>query len=552
VIQARDTQPPSDPVDASSLDSAVETGLRWAMMRQVVTGLVSSAGVLAYTRLLQPEDLGAFGLAFLVFSGLFLLVQAPIRDAVVYFQDRRDGRASKIESHADAAFWLLLGFSVVAVALVMIFAGPLGRFYESPLAAGLTRAMAVTFFFQGVAVVPAALLLKHFRFAIHEGLQTVYFLILFAGWVILAVSGYGPWSLVIAPLAGSVFWSVATWIAVRFRPALRPGRAAYRDILRFSRSLFGSKLITYLKLNVDNAAVGTLGEASLGVYGFGEDQSAFAVIGVGAPVAQIALPVMAAVQDRLEKLRQIYLDMLRLTATLSTPMQIGAIVLADLGISLAFGEQWTGAVPVFRAYLAFRLVDTLLEISNSAISAIGRPDVRFVVDLAQLPFFIAGTWFGLQVLGGIIGVAWSLAIVRIVAGVAYFAVTMHLTQLRVGDALRYLLPSSLAGTLMGISVHALRNAAVVQELTAPIDQPLLADALNLIALALVGVVGYFAILFALDRSGSEAVMTLAWHIILPEPLRTRLTTFWGGYSTALTARTAEPRRRAEDEEEKKE
>ena len=67
---------------------------------------------------------------------------------------------------------------------------------------------------------------------------------------------------------------------------------------------------------------------------------------------------------------------------------------------------------VFRAYLTFRLIQTLLSISDAAISALGRPQIRFAVDLAQLPFFVGGIWFGLQVWGGIEGVAWSLAIVQ--------------------------------------------------------------------------------------------------------------------------------------------
>lgn len=510
-----DNLPPPDPTNRPSLDSKVESGLRWAMMRQVVTGLVSTVGALAYTRLLQPEDLGAVALAFLVYSGLFLLVQAPIRDAVVYYQDRED-------AYGSAAFWLLLGFSAVATVLAIVFAEALGQFYKSPFAAGLTRGMAVAFFFQAVAVVPAALLLKRFRFAVHEGLQTVFVLILLGGWVILAASGFGPWSLVIPQVVGAVFWAVTTWIAARFRPALRPGRDIYRDIIHFSRNLFGSKLITYLKANIDNAAVGTLGEGPLGWYGFGEEQSAFAVLGVGATVAEIALPAMAMLQDRIEELGRIYLDMLRLTATLSTPMQIGAIVIADLGIATFFGEQWIGSVPVFRAYLAFRLIQTLLMIGNAATSAIGRPDIPFVVDLAQLPFFIVGTWFGLRVWGGIVGMAWSLALVRTVAGLMYFAATMRVTRLRIGDTLRYLMPSSLAGALMGIIVYAMHSAGMVHGLVASINQPFLADVLNLTALVLIGMVSYFVMLFALDRSGFKAVMTMAWQIILPESLRARL------------------------------
>ncbi len=474
--------------------------------------MIGMVGVLAYSRFLQPADLGAVGLAFLVYDGLFLLVQAPIRDAVVYYQAQEG-------DHASAAFWLLSGFSVVAVALAMAFAGQFARFYQSSFAAGLTRAMMITFLLQSVAVVPAALLLKRFQFAVHESLLTAFFLILFVGWVSLSLAGFGPWSLVIPSMISSAFWSLTTWRAAGFRPMLRPARSAFSDILQFSRSLFGSQLLVYLKAKMDNAAVGALGEARLGWYSFGEDQSAFATIGVGAVAAQIALPALAAARDRLEEFRQLYLEMLRLTATLSTPMQIGAFILADLGIATIFGQQWLGAVPVFRAYLSFRLINTLLEITDVATSAIGRPGIRLAVDVAQLPFFVAAMWFGLTVWGGIAGVAWSLAIVRAVAGLAYFAVIMRVTGLKIRETLRYLLPNVLAGTLMGIGVQGVRGMEVIREVLASIRQPFLANALALIGLALIGAGGYFALLFALDRAGLKAVARITWEIIVPESLR---------------------------------
>jgi O-antigen/teichoic acid export membrane protein len=281
-------------------------------------------------------------------------------------------------------------------------------------------------------------------------------------------------------------------------------------------------MIVYLKAKIDNAAVGTLGEGPLGWYTFGEDQSTFVSFGVGATIAQVALPAMAAVQDRIEEVRQITLDMLRLAATLSTPMQIGAIVLADLGISLFFGQQWLESTPVFRAYLAFRLVGTLTLIGDAAISATGRPDIRLMLDLAQLPFFVAGVWFGLRVWGGISGVAWTLAAVRGVAGLVYLGVTMRVTQGTPGETLRYLMPSSVAGVAMGILVYGMRSHAVLHRLTAPISQTRLADGLNLTGLALAGAVLYFVILFALDRRGFEQVAKMVWQVVLPQSVRARL------------------------------
>jgi PST family polysaccharide transporter len=481
-------------------------------MRQIVTGLAGTVGALAYTRLLQPEDLGASALAFLVYTGLLLLIQIPIRDAVVYYQGREAG-------HDSAALWLLLAFSAAAVVLVMLLADLLGRFYDSPHAAGLTRGLSVAFVFQALAVVPAGLLLRRFRFAIHEGLQTVFILILFVGWIGLSASGFGPWSLVLPQIVGSAFWAISTWPAAGFRPILRPGREAYQDILRFSRSLVGSQLIVYLKAKIDNAAVGTLGEGSLGWYTFGEDQSTFVSFGVGATVAQVALPAMAALQDRIEDVRQITLDMLRLAATLSTPMQISAIVLADLGISLFFGQQWLASAPVFRAYLAFRVVGTLTLVGDAATSATGRPDIRLTLDLAQLPFFIAGVWFGLRVWGGISGVAWTLAAVRAVAGLVYLGVTMWVTRGTLGEMFRYLMPSSVAGVGMGILVYGMHSHDVLRRLTAPINQTRLADGLSLTGLALAGAVLYFVILFALDRRGFKQVAEMIWQVVLPQLIR---------------------------------
>jgi O-antigen/teichoic acid export membrane protein len=308
----------------------------------------------------------------------------------------------------------------------------------------------------------------------------------------------------------------------------------------------GSKLLVYLKGNIDNAAVGTLGEGPLGWYSFGEDQSTFVAFGVGGTVAQVALPVMAAARERTEEIRQIYLDMLRLTATLSTPMQIGAIVLADLGISLFFGEQWLGSVPVFRAYLAFRLLCTLLAISDAAISALGRPDIRFLLDLVQFPFFVAGVWFGLQVWGGIIGVAWALAIVRTVMGLVYFVTTMRVVRLGIGDVLRYLLPSSLAGMLMGLIIYMVHRADALSSLWASVTQPRIADAMNVSTLMLAGAVCYFAILFVLDWSGSKTVAAMALQILLPESLRAGLAAMRGLSAHQISSMNSNCSTRARD------
>ena len=472
-------------------------GLRWAAIHQIVSGLAGTLGAVVYTRFLQPEDLGAYALAALVYSGLFLLVEAPIRDAVVYFQEGE-------REHSRAAFWLLAGFSALAVTGVLQGAGAFARLYHTPRAADLTRGMAIVFLFQALAVVPAGLLLKHFRFALHEGLGMTADLLLLAGWVTLAALGFGPWSLVIPYLASSILWAACVWAAARFRPWPAPPRQAFGAVARYSRSLFGSKLLVYLSRNLDNAAVGGLGDKALGWYSFGESQAEYFGIVVGETVAQIALPAMASVQGQLDRLRELYLDLLQLTAAISLPMQMGGLALADLGIRAFLGEKWMGAAPVFRAYLVLWLLRTLLYLGDSLTSAVGRPQIRLAFDLILLPLFAAGTWFGLKVWGGIAGVAWTLAIVRLGVGAAYLLAVLRLLRLSLRAWLRRALPAALAAATMGGCVQLGRGLL-----------PITGDAARLGVLFVIGVGIYLGVYYALDASGLRAVVRMVRDILTP-------------------------------------
>jgi O-antigen/teichoic acid export membrane protein len=492
----------------SILDPIVHRGLRWAALRQAVAAVSGTAGVLAYTRFLGPEELGAATMALIVYYGLVMLVEVPIRDALIYHRERET-------EHATSAFWLLLSFSTGAALLVLLLAGPLARAYRAPEVAGLVRATAFAFFFHGLAVVPAALLLKQFRFAAYEGLGLVADLVVLGGWILLAALGCGAWSLILPPVAAGALWAAMVWWAARFRPVGRPQGDAVRAIVRFARSLVGSNLIAYARDYMDQAAVGTLGQAPLGWYTLGEKQSAFAVTTLGLAVGRVGLPALAAARMRAAELGQIYLDLLRLTATLATPLQVGALVLADLGLRFLFGEQWLPAVTVLRAYLAFRLVHCLLPMADAVVSAVGRPEIRFRVDLVQLPLYLAGLWFGLRVLGGIDGVAWSLAAIRLVAGLVYLAVTLRLAALSAALALRALLPSSLAAAGMGLAVHGLYVSGAVLRFL-PVGQlPAVVDALHLLALVLAGATCYLVLLFLLNPRAFRQVLVTSWRIAIP-------------------------------------
>jgi PST family polysaccharide transporter len=282
------------------------------------------------------------------------------------------------------------------------------------------------------------------------------------------------------------------------------------DIFRFARSLWGSELLTYLMSKMDNVVVGTLGASALGLYAFGEDNSSFATLGVASVIAQVTLPALAKVQGRIDEFRRTYLDMLRLTASVSMPMQVGALVIADIMIPLAFGGQWEAAVPVFRAYVLFQIFDSLTMLSNAAMSACGRPHIRLRINLIQFPFFVAAAWFGLSVWGGILGVALSLAIVRSLAALVYLIITWRILHLPAREVIRALAPSTLAAGLMGLAALGVRAIGPANEWWL------------LAAVVGAAVPVYGGLLWLIDRSAFAQVWDAGMQIFVPLRLRGRL------------------------------
>lgn len=509
-------------MSSADLNQRIETGLRWSVVRQLILAFVGTAAVLAYTRLLEPGAMGQFTIATIVYSGLYLLIQAPIRDAVIYFREDE-------QLYESSAFWLLLGFSTAATVAALLLAAPLANYYEFPQAAGLTRGMVIAFWFQALSVVPAALLLKRFSFAQHEMLLVVAETIFSAGVIGLLLLGFGAWSLVIPAIVRSIFWAGATWRVTGFRPLRRIAREIYVNILRYSRNIAGTQFLIYLNRNIDNAAVGRLGDSQLGLYSFGEGQSSFVVLGVGIPVSQITLPALASLQKQPGEFRRIYLEMLRLTASLATPSQIGAIVLAPLIIIVFFGEQWLPATAAMQGYLVYRILQTLLEITDAAMSAVGRPDERFKMDLLQLPIFVGGTWLALTLWGSITAVAWTLATIRASIGLVYLAISLQIAHTSLADLWRYLWPSTAAALVMGIVVYlgqqsgilGVANVVVSLEVAPSFGRNIIA----LITLILAGFLTYIPTLYLLDRSGTLAVGRAIGHIVLPVSWRKRILNF---------------------------
>jgi O-antigen/teichoic acid export membrane protein len=141
-----------------NLRRRVAHGLFWSIL-STWTGMVSGFVILVVLgRLLGPESFGLVAMAMIVIAfGDLFVVDSGFGEAIMQRKELND-------DHCDAAFWLLIGSSVIAMAVFMVVAPLAAASFEQPLVADLVRVLSLTLPLGALSAVPSALLSRELRF----------------------------------------------------------------------------------------------------------------------------------------------------------------------------------------------------------------------------------------------------------------------------------------------------------------------------------------------------------------------------------------------------
>src|SRR5262249_49399448 len=144
-----------------------------------------------------------------------------------------------------------------------------------------------------------------------------------------AIAGLGVWALVAGQLAAAAATAVLAWSLVTWP---RRGRASWtclRELSGFGRHVAAGNLLGFVGAYLDNLAVGgLLGSEALGLYGVAFKWGRITPMALGAAVGPVAFPSYVAVSSDERRLRDGYLRVLRIVATVATPLALGLAVTA--------------------------------------------------------------------------------------------------------------------------------------------------------------------------------------------------------------------------------
>ncbi len=242
--------------------------------------------------------------------------------------------------------------------------------------------------------------------------------------VLLALLGFGIWSIVWAMLLSLPAWVVITTRNHSWQPPKSFTLKGWRSIFGFSKNILGTEILTKLRNNLDYLIVGgALGVNELGLYYFAFNAGSGITMNVVNVLMTALFPHLCTAQESLEKLKIQFMSSMKTIALCLVPLVLLQSALAPFYVPIVFGEKWTPAIPVLIVICLSVLPQAFKMGSSLLLNAIGETRLPFYFDLGftilfTVALFIAVGW-------GVLPVAFTVLILHLLVSLAFCAASIR-------------------------------------------------------------------------------------------------------------------------------
>ncbi|MEO1204452.1 MAG: lipopolysaccharide biosynthesis protein [Pseudomonadota bacterium] len=372
-------------------------GVGWSAVQNWGNQVILLAVFAVLARLLDPEDFGLVALANVFVAFFRVIAQQGLSMAIV---QRRDLE----EAHINAAFVANMAISVVIAAAVIAAADVLAALLDMPALAPIIRWLSVIFVMSGLSSVQQALLQRALDFKSLAARQLIAGVAGGAVGVLMALNGYGLWSLVGQQVTTSVVQVVVLWHLSPWRPALSFSTRHFREIFSFGANVMGIGLLESVNRNADNFLIGYfLGPVALGYYSIAYKLLMTLTRLFNGVLNKVAFSSFSALQADTAQLRHAFYSATRLTSLVTFPAYIGVSTLSPELVTTLFGEQWTLSIGVIQVLALVGIVESVYFFNANVMLAKGKASWRLILNLLSAAVNLIG--FLIAVRWGIVAVA---------------------------------------------------------------------------------------------------------------------------------------------------
>lgn len=426
---------------ADNLKNETIKALVWSLIERLGQQGIQFIFSVILARLLLPSEFGLIAMLYVFISFGHSFVNAGFSHALIQ---------KKITSYVDecSIFYFNIAISLVATLVVYISAPLIANFYDQPELIPMTRAISLIFIFNAFGLIQKTILTKKLDFKTLFNVGVLSTLLSSSMSLILALKGFGVWSLVVLHLSRDLLNTIFLWIFNSWRPRILFSLHSLKSMFDFGSRLFVVSITNSLFSNINQLVIGKFYNASsLGFYSRADSLYKYPINILNSVVSQVSFPVFSKIQDDKNRIKEATMKTISSVTLFSFPLMIGLIVIAKPLIEVLLTAKWLPSLPYLQMLCVVGMIKPLLVINGNVINAQGRSDIFMKIDILNkslILIFLAAT-FRYGIIGIIIGQIISYTI-------AYLLQVYHLKKLiglTIIIQIKKLLPGLILSVIMG-------------------------------------------------------------------------------------------------------
>lgn len=375
-------------------------GTFWTLLEKFSLQFVSFGVTMVLSRLLTPSDYGTVALLSVFMSIAGVIVDSGFGSALVQ-------KKNATELEFNSVFYLSIGLSLVAYAILFLCAPAIARFYNTPVLCAILRVTALSLVFGAINSVQGAELTRKMLFHLSFRISLISTIPSAVVGIVCAWRGLGTWALVWQSFTSGAIGVVARWFIIAWRPRLQFSFGAVKGLYSFGWKLSADSFVNMAFDNVYGLVIGKFYQKSdLAYVDKGKAPPALIMGTINGTLSRVAFPALVQYQDDMVKIRSATRRIVQCSSFLIFPALMGFAACAHNLVVLLFGHQWYDAIPYMQC-VCFQYALWPLSLVQTVLVAIGRSDVLLKINMVRkvIGFIVMGATLWISPLAFIAGMA---------------------------------------------------------------------------------------------------------------------------------------------------
>ena len=379
-----------------SIKEKTVNGLFWSFVDSFANQGVQFLVGIILARILSPREFGLIGMLTIFIAISQAFIASGFSQALIQ-------KKECTQKDYSTVFYFNLVVSVVVFFILYFLSHSISLFFKEPQLELLLKVLGLGLILNAIGVIQRTILTKEINFKLQTRVSIVASIGSGTTAIVMALSGYGVWSLIALTLVRYGLYTIFLWLWSKWKPTWEFSVKSFKQLFSFGGKLLLSGLIDTTYRNIYYLSIGKYFlAAELGYYTRADQFKAITSQNLQGIISRVTFPALASIQDDVPQLKNAYKKIIKSTMFITFVLMLGMAATAKPLIITLIGEKWLPSVIYLQLLCFVGMLYPLHALNLNMLNIQGRSDLFLKLEIIKkalaIPTIIIGVIFGIKIM----------------------------------------------------------------------------------------------------------------------------------------------------------